>query len=413
MHTRISQIVSKIQEINSEEYFKFILTQQEYLYFNLDKRFFCVKDSEIKTLFDDLCYEMWQDLDASVIENIYEEYFRSKLKDFVLDIYLQNEKMDDDAITSFKRIFTKIPTNNFTLISKFYGVSIIDQRGFIQLGNFKLCNYKYYRDNYHLTYHLMDGSFSEPQRGEIDNCFIIHENIQAIDKKKAEFVFHNKIEQFINTLLFSTRFCTERNSLISYKDENIITKFVVINKDDNSWNIPSSNKSIINPIYNLKQEFFNREDLCNLFVNIDKNKLGELEDRVQRAVDWYGLSMRNNNLQQRYTFLSIALESLLSNKKNGLMDQSITNRLREYSAFLYSDDKSERKEVYDDLSKLYNHRSKISHSGKTENLKYKDYMRLLSILYKVITKVRDLIKDGLSTDSELTAYINKLKGIGE
>ena len=82
MHTRISQIVSKILEINSDEYLNLILTPQEYLYFKLDKRFFCVKNSEIKVLFDDLCYEMWQDLDASVIENIYERYFRSKLENF-------------------------------------------------------------------------------------------------------------------------------------------------------------------------------------------------------------------------------------------------------------------------------------------------------------------------------------------
>lgn len=216
---------------------------------------------------------MWQDLDATVIENIYDGYFRTKLKDFILDIYLRDVKIDENSIKSFKNSFSKISTNNYMLISKFYGVSVVDPRGFIQLGNYKLCNYQYYMDNYRSAYNLHDGSFSEIPRGEIDNCFIIHENIQAIDNKKAEFIFYNKVEQFINALLFCTCLCTERNSLISYKDESIMTQFVILNKDDNSWSIPSSNKSIINPIYDLKQEFFDREDLYNLFVNIDKYDL--------------------------------------------------------------------------------------------------------------------------------------------
>lgn len=65
------------------------------------------------------------------------------------------------------------------------------------------------------------------------------------------------------------------------------------------------------------------------------------------------------------------------------------------------------------MGKLYDHRSIISHQGKSKQLKYKDYMELLGILYPVINKVRSLIKEGLKTDNDLTAHINKLKGIGE
>ena len=41
-----SHSVNEIQEINGDEYIKLILEHQEYLYFKLDKRFFCVKNSE-------------------------------------------------------------------------------------------------------------------------------------------------------------------------------------------------------------------------------------------------------------------------------------------------------------------------------------------------------------------------------
>lgn len=76
MITRINKIVSEIQEINGDEYLKLIFEHQEYLYFKFEKRFFCVKNSDTKIIFDDLCYKMWQDLDATVIENIYDGYFR-------------------------------------------------------------------------------------------------------------------------------------------------------------------------------------------------------------------------------------------------------------------------------------------------------------------------------------------------
>ncbi len=160
---------------------------------------------------------------------------------------------------------------------------------------------------------------------------------------------------------------------------------------------------------------FEINNFISIFENIDKDKeeLPELKQRIKMSIDWLGQSMRNNNLHQKYTFLCIALETLLSNKPRGTMEQGTTYRLREYSAFLAYDIPAKRKEVYNRLNNLYELRSEISHSGHAKNITIKDYYDLLDIVYLVIKKIRMLISENFYSCKHLTDYINTLKGLAD
>lgn len=412
MHTDIKSILENIEEITEDEYMEFSILNQNYIRFHIDNKYFCIRDSNLE-MFEDIAYELWQDLPAKILETIYYGYFYDNFIKFVRNVFEKNIELTAASLTEFKNSFQNLSMNSFKFITKLYGFCLKEANTCINLGDFSICDYSYYENCLKSEYQFHSGmeDFKIPE-GQIDNCFIIHNNIVAIDEIKAKYIFFERIEQFINTMLFCIPNCTIQNENITYKCSSANIKLISINKDSGSKQCSMENKTLMNPLYDLTEELFDFNNQRLLFENIDKQNLNRLEERVQMSVNWFGLSLRNNNLMQRFTFLSIALETLLSAKKNGLMDQSITYRLREYATFLYTDDKEERKNIYDKMSKLYKIRSEISHCGKSDSIKYKDYIELLNIVYKVIANLRILIENGLKTDDELTNHINKIKGIG-
>lgn len=412
MISNIKTIIENIEEITKDDYIKFSILNQNYIRFDFSSKYYCIRNTTLET-FDDVAYELWQDLPAKILENIYYGYFYDKFADFIKYLFENNIKLTDKLLDEFKKSFQNIPTNSFKLITKLYGFCLKDANTCIKLGDFNICDYIYYVNNFKSEFQVVPEieEFKVPE-GQVENCFIIHNNIIAIDKIKAEYLFFEHIEQFINTMLYCIPNCTTLNENITYRCSKSDIKLISINNDTKEKYSSMKNKTLMNPLYELSENLFEFNNQRTLFENLDKNDLSELEQRVKMSVNWFGLSLRNNNLIQRFTYLSIALETLLSAKKSGIMDQSITYRLREYAAFLYSDDKQERKEVYEKISKLYTIRSEISHSGKSKSIKYKDYIELLNIVHKVIYSVRILIKNGLKNDTDLTNYINNIKGIG-
>lgn len=67
----------------------------------------------------------------------------------------------------------------------------------------------------------------------------------------------------------------------------------------------------MNPLYNLFEKLFDFNNQRLLFKNIDKKYLNELEQRVQMSVNCFGLSLRNNNSLQRYTYFMYSAKNLV------------------------------------------------------------------------------------------------------
>ena len=189
-------------------------------------------------------------------------------------------------------------------------------------------------------------------------------------------------------------------------------KYLCIGNNERTIEISSQNQSLINPQYDFFEEFFGDDKkIIYKWIDSDNSQLKELERRLKIAIDWIGQSLRENNLTKRFTFLCIALETLLSDKPSGVMEQGTTYRLREYSAFLATDDPAKRIEIYNKIRSLYDERSAISHSGTSKSLQLKHYYELLEIIYPITRKIQNLIKEDIFTSKDLTTYINKLKGL--
>lgn len=408
----INDIIKKVQKISELKYLKTL--NQNCIRLKREKNCFCIYDEDTVELYRKTVRDVWQNLDEKAIEKIYFKYFCDKFADLIIDAILKKINLSANDIKKFMDGFCNIPEESYTMITHIYGFALKEGNSVINLGNYMICDYSYFVNILSSKYKLSSFNNVNTTINEIDNCFIIHKNILAIDNEKAKYIFFDKIEKFINAMLFFCSYYSEENSKISYKNYTANIDCVIISNNNQSTSSIFQNDSLFNPLYYLSQEFIDKNNIAKIFEDIDNYyKLNKLQKRIILAIFWIGQSLRNNNLQQRYTFLNIALETLLSNKTRGIMDQSITHRLREFAAYLGAehDDIKKRKEIYSKISNLYNMRSQISHQGFAKNLKIKDYLELLDIVYAVTKNVLSLTASNCEDEETLEKYVNKLKGL--
>lgn len=409
----IEKIINSILEISEDESVKYKFTEHFY-HFYKKPSYYCIKAGEIVQAYKDLQLQLWNDFKISTIEHIYWKKFVEILDEFIINAHTDNEKLYyDSLLVNVEKQAMAIPLKEYTLITRIYGIGLKSRNYSIQLGNYLICDYDYLVTIFAIEQNIVTSidTFKAPVSA-LENCFIIHKKINAIDAKKAEIIFFNKIEQFINAILFHGAFCCDDNEKISYKNSNIVINYMCIGNNEQTIELSSQNQSLINPQYEFFEEFFDDDKkIIYKWIDNENSQLKELERRLKISIDWIGQSLREANLTKRFTFLCIALETLLSDKPSGVMEQGTTYRLREYSAFLATDDPVKRIEIYNKIRSLYNERSAISHSGTSKNLQLKHYYELLEILYPITHKIQNLIKENISTSKDLTKYINKLKGL--
>lgn len=413
INENIEKIINSIEEISEEESLKYKFTEHFY-HFYKKHSFYCIKSEEIIQTYRNIQQQLWNNFKISTIEYIYWGKFTTILDELIITAYTNREKLDFySLLVSIEKLLTSIPLKEYTLVTRIYGIGLKYKNYAIQLGNYLICDYDYLVTTFATDQNIKPSIdiFKAPISA-LENCFIIHKKINAIDAKKAETIFFNKIEQFINAILFHVAFCCDDNEKISYKNSNIMINYMCIGNNERTIDISSQNQSLINPQYEFFEEFFD-DDKKNIYkwIDNDNSQLKEIERRLKISIDWIGQSLRESNLIKRFTFLCIALETLLSDKPSGVMEQGTTYRLREYSAFLATDDPVKRIEIYNKIRNLYNERSAISHSGTSKNLQLKHYYELLEIIYSITKKMQDLIKENICTSKELTIYVNKLKGL--
>lgn len=371
-----------------------------------------IEDESYINMYTNIQKTVWFKLDREVRNNLTYKFFTKEFNTLFLNNYLNPKAKVEIDIQYFNKYFQKLEKKEFSVVTKIYGLNVTPNNTSLKLGNYLLCDYAFFNESFRPMRNLVhiNLDFEKIPKGDIDNCFIINEKISAINSDIAIELFYREVETFINLIIFCTARCCNENEKISCLNTFTRASYLVIDNTEETYLMGMSNKSILNPRYYLNEEFFARNNYKKLFKFLNNENLTQLEKKLLVCADWIGQSMRTNNLTQRYTFLCIALESLLSSKSSGIMDQSITSRLREFSAFLYTEDINKRYEIYKKIPDLYNKRSEISHSGQSKKLTLENYHELLDILYPIVKKVLGL-SENLKTMDDLNNYILKQKNI--
>ena len=240
---------------------------------------------------------------------------------------------------------------------------------------------------------------------------LANENFATTDKAQS-FDFQEKIENLINFLFYCISIKSKDNSKISYTKDFSNKKIFVITPD--LIQSTFSRNDITNPLYIVTPDLFEvkyKNILLNnlkIINNLETDNLCEIEQKINRAVNWIGQSLRNDDLTQSFLFLAMAMECLLTYNE-GFISPSITYQLAETCAFLCADTLEERIQIEKTIKDLYRKRSAIVHSGGTD-ISLQDYYSFIPILKITIGKLLELVENfNIKKPDDLCQYIKKCK----
>jgi len=298
----------------------------------------------------------------------------------------------------------------YKLISHIYGISLNDELSNIELGNFTLCNYSYLISNHPYAKDIFSKKFNiqnEYEIAQIDNCYIILNNISAENIKESQEIFYNHVNEFILTILYCIPHISKENNQIAItkidSSNEIITVF------DKNHDESYITTDMLNPIYIISDKLFNvKGNDKALFEFIDKEQLTELEKKIKRSVLWVGEALRKNSLIEAYLNLCVAFETLFVYHNEFIRD-SLISQMTEQSAFICETDLGKRKKLVKEIKELYKLRSKIVHNGDAD-ITEENFYDFVKIIKNIIHGILNISKqENISSSEQLRNYIIDLK----
>lgn len=126
-------------------------------------------------------------------------------------------------------------------------------------------------------------------------------------------------------------------------------------------------------------------DLQRFILN---TKLPFNESFLQLAFENFELSYQTHNQNMSFLSLMISLETLLSPSSSELR-----HRISRNTAVLLGKEKDESKSIFSDIKKLYDQRSEIVHSGKSDIIIREDLLKLRHYVRESIKEINKISKN--------------------
>lgn len=138
-------------------------------------------------------------------------------------------------------------------------------------------------------------------------------------------------------------------------------------------------------------------------------KKTSVEKSVAQSIYWFGKAVNADTNEQQFLFFAISLECLLTGKEvQTFMTSmgSITQKISERAAFIFSELPAERLGIEKEIKLLYGIRSKIAHAG--ERADNQEVLRIETLTRALILKVSN---HEFTTFEEITEWV-KMKQYG-
>ena len=302
----------------------------------------------------------------SVDLNIYKNFSHKEFeKEFIKDfktLFDSTDSADASFFLNFLNRLNKKPTIHAAVIKDIYGIKLNNHREPFKLGLFTIFHYPTHCDIINSKTNISSSSI---WRSEQKHEYLIGVEVSAKGKKKIieiAYSLFSKFEKFIS-LLIGVYISDQRVSIIEpigwYYDKSIL-----ITKDE--VYSPSSLSGAYVPI-DLDNPFYSDPDngVNSLWNLLQFKKLTSVQSRLSSAIDWFGKACCEKNIENRFLFFMIAIESILTFQEKGvLVSPSIASVISDGIVFLLSDSSEDRKLLAKRINKLYQTRSSIAHGAK-------------------------------------------------
>lgn len=134
-----------------------------------------------------------------------------------------------------------------------------------------------------------------------------------------------------------------------------------------------------------------------------------IQKSISQSIYWFGKAVNADTNEQQFLFFAISLECLLTGKETQSYLSSmgsITQKISERAAFIFSELPAERLNIEKEIKFLYGIRSKIAHAG--ERAENEDVLRIEKLTRKLIFKISE---HNFTTFEEITEWV-KMKQYG-
>lgn len=233
--------------------------------------------------------------------------------------------------------------------------------------------------------------------------------VKARENNKIVEIADSLVKTFENTLNYEIADLTHRRSIgiFTYRPWSNVPRITCYENKGIGYygsNIPSLPITLL--LSTSEEIPSERKILFELITKVNKT---EIERRVLNAVEWAGkacIDLDNSKALMQFVF---ALESLLQYNEGSFIVPSIISQMSDWSAFIISDDASERKEIAGHFKHIYNKRSAIAHGGKT-NIEIGDLViaaRLVKRIVRTFLCTEPYCK--MKTMNEVRNHIETLK----
>lgn len=334
-------------------------------------------------------------------------FIEEKAKDYII----QRKKNHKISWQDFLSGFNNITLKKVTIVSKIYNI-------LLDCPKFELGDASLYQPQTYIKEHPKE-SVIFYQTG-LDNSHTVNttnaphstlemKNVEIFedDKDKVAEIVDDIIKNIITVLAFTIGNRHYAQSLTG-QFEHIGKEYMVIGDKSSSTNISSAGSSFIAPHVTLKSQVLSEVN-HHLFNILNKTHRTKIEEKIRKSVIWLGRSLRQEEVNDGFMFVSIGLECLLTYEEKGYIKPSIMASLAEGVAFLLAETAESRQEIYKKIKSFYGKRSSIVHNGSV-SLPLNDYQEFFVIIQQAIYKMAEWIDEFGYTDIEaVTKHIEKLK----
>lgn len=358
-----------------------------------------------------------------ILLNLYKEYevisetISIKDFDYLLRKFLvenRDKELSTESTTSFFIEINKLPIKKYKAVSLIFGVSFLEKQ--IELGNFKITktNLEEIKDRYgSYTSESINYCYIKKQNflstEDVDKSFYVIEyeklELKKIDKFNSDFTkYTSKIfnKYFDDITKFLYYMNGERGKLSlkrEFEDHSSKGFLHIYNVEDDKFAGGSSHIKGGTPLYldGNFSIFKNKINDIKLFNLIDKQK-SDLDLHIYNAIIWAGKSLMNEDLEESFAQLFIALESLIPEKKD--MD--------DWMAFLLGENYEDRIRIKEVIATSHIIRSRIVHQNiQSISVSEYQYYDLFHILKRAIHKM--YTNDAVKTFEDMRTEIKKIK----
>lgn len=362
-----------------------------------------IKGEEKCKKFHYLIEQIWKS-DNEIYQTIWQGCIEIKISEIIVNSFRENASIEKELKNLINELL-EIEKEKWLFFMEVYGV-VMETEKPMEFGQFTIYNWEKHK-------YIIEDKFKNAQpdphaihkwaRG--DEKYLISVAVVARDLSRAKSLADEKFRQAENIFAYlGEDINTHSNIGILHYDKNLGNRAIAVSSNNRTGLSEDKLGNYFNVYIDRNVRISNNENgNYKIWEIASKSNKSEIEKRLLIAVEWIGKGVNDLDDAKAFVQFIFAIEGLLKQNEQGIINSSISSQISETAAFLIGDTLEERIKIEKLCKNLYAKRSAIAHGG-SQSISKEDLDNALDLSKKLVIKIL--------TSPELN-NINSIKEIQE